>query len=334
LAQQLPLFEGAAPVFGLVGDTPEIQRVLRVIQKLRNSRSPVLLLGETGTGKEVAARALHEVSPGRRGVFVAVNLASLPPTLIESELFGHVRGSFTGAAGPRRGLMEQADGGTLFLDEIGELPMELQPKLLRALEEKQVRPLGAERSVLLEIRVIAATNRDLKADVERERFRADLFYRLNVITIRLPPLRERRGDIPLLARHFLEQHAGRPVRLTREAMRCLVEFDWPGNVRQLENAIERMVELSSSPELDADSLPSEVRNAVQGRAGMEPRPALGPASVEVAPLAEVERMQIERAMKIARGDCRKAAKILGIGRTTLYRKLKQFGQQFGRAASA
>ena len=320
--QQLPLVEGAANPFGLVGDSPEIQRVLRIIHKLRGNRSPVLVLGESGTGKELVARALHAVSPGARGTFLAVNAAALPATLLESELFGHARGSFTGATATRRGLIEQADGGTLFLDEIGEFPLELQSKLLRALEEKEVRPVGAERVVRVDVRLIAATNRDLAREVEQGRFRADLFYRLNVVSLRLPALRERRGDIPLLTAHFLRRLAPRPMKLTSGASRAINCYDWPGNVRQLENAIQRMIALCSGSELDWGDLPTDIRNAAEGQYGAAPR--LVAAVQEVASLAAVERLAIEHAMKVSRGDRRKAARLLGIGKTTLYRKLKEY----------
>ncbi|HYM09713.1 MAG TPA: sigma-54 dependent transcriptional regulator [Bryobacterales bacterium] len=332
MAQQLPLFESAASSFGLVGDSPEMQRVLRTIHKLRNNRNPVLLLGESGTGKELAARALHAVSPGAAGVFVAVNAAALAATLVESELFGHAKGSFTGAGSSRRGLIEQAHGGTLFLDEIGEFPLEMQAKLLRALEEDEVRPVGAERTVRVDVRLIAATNRELAKEVEAGRFRADLFYRLNVVTLRLPALRERPEDVPPLVSHFLGQYAPRPMRLTGRAMQCLINYDWPGNVRELENAIQRMTALCSGQDLDIPDLPTQLRNAAEASPAAEPRRTAAPG--EVAPLAEVEKLAIEHAMKVARGNIQKAARMLGIGKTTLYRKLKDYGLEWKAGAAA
>jgi len=318
----MPLFEGLTPDFGLVGDSPEIQRVRQTIQKLRGNRSPVLLLGESGTGKEVVARALHAVSPGWGGAFVAVNVATIPPALGESELFGHARGSFTGATGTRKGLIEQARQGTLFLDEIGELPLEIQAKLLRALEENEIRPLGAERAIRIETRVIAATNRELAQEVEQGRFRADLFYRLNVISIRLAPLRRRRQDIAPLARHFLRR-CSPPLAIDEDALRALEQHDWPGNVRELDHCLQRMAALCSGEKLEVKDLPTQVRNAVEGGEAAAPRRVA--AGVEVVPMPQVERMAIERAMTATRGDRRKAAVALGVGRTTLYRKLKQFG---------
>jgi two-component system response regulator HydG len=331
LLAQWPLFEGAQSAFGLVGDSPEIHRVLRFIRKLKNNRSPVLLLGESGTGKELVARALHAVSPGK-GAFVAVNSAALLPTLVESELFGHTRGAFTGAVAARRGLIEQAHGGTLFLDEIGEFPLEMQAKLLRALEEKEIRPVGAGHSIPAVIRLIAATNRDLARDVEQGRFRGDLFYRVNVISIRLPPLRDRRQDIPLLVSHFLAAYAPRPMSFTEATLECFQQYDWPGNVRELENCVLRMVALASGSEVDLGDLPTALRNAMEASAAMPPRQTT--PSPAVMPLADVEREKILHAMQLYRGDCRKVCRELGIGKTTLYRKLKQYGRPAARSASA
>jgi DNA-binding NtrC family response regulator len=271
----------------------------------------VLVEGESGTGKELVARALH----GGTAVFVAVNAAALAPALIESELFGHVAGSYTGATGARQGLLEQAHGGTLFLDEIGELPLEMQGKLLRAVEEKRVRPVGGNRDVSVEVRVIAATNRDLAREVETKRFRADLYYRLNVIRVKLAPLRERSGDVPLLARHFLDRHGRPAMRLSGRLLEWMTAYDWPGNVRELENCVQRMVALSSKEELDVEDLPTQIRNGEAAGGEMLPR--------LVRPLAVVESETIAEALRLAGGDRGRAARLLGIGRTTLYRKLKK-----------
>ena len=256
------------------------------------------------------------MSPGVLGVLVPVNSASLSSTLIESELFGHVRGSFTGAASSRQGLIEQASGGTLFLDEVGELPLEMQTKLLRALEEKKIRPVGGRQLVPVDVRLIAATSRDLATEVEQGRFRADLFYRLNVITVRLPPLRERRDDIALLIHHFLSLYAPAGVSFSDAALRWMLEYDWPGNVRQLENCIQRIAALCSRATIDVCDLPSQLRNAVEA---LIPQPKL-------TALSELEKAAIQQAMKVSGDDCRKAAEILGISKTKIYRKLKQYGQ--------
>jgi two-component system response regulator AtoC len=319
--------EGARANFGLLGDSPEIQRVLRIIDRLRGNRWPVLLEGESGAGKELVARALHAVSPGPSGAFVVINAAALAPSLIESELFGHAPGSYTGALGARQGLLEQAHGGTLFLDEVGELALEMQSKLLRAVEHKLVRPVGANREVPVDIRLIAATNRNLAAEVERGCFRADLYYRLNVIRVRVGPLRERRSDIPVLARHFLERY-GRPgMRLSARLLDWFAGYDWPGNVRELENTIQRMVALSSHEELDVDDLPTHLRNAAEVE-------RQGPGARLVRPLASLERSAIEDALRLSGGDRGRAARLLGISRTTLYRKLKQYDRAASKAHAA
>jgi DNA-binding NtrC family response regulator len=327
-----PPFEGATSAFGLVGDSPQIRRVLRIIQKLKGNGSPVLLLGESGTGKELAARALHQVSPLRGGPFIAINCGALPQALAESELFGHLRGSFTGATETRRGLLEQAHGGTLFLDEVGELLPEIQPKLLRALEAREIRLVGGTRPHPAHFRLIAATNRDLAADTERGAFRADLFYRLNVVTIRLPALREHVQDIPLLVRHFLGKYAAQPLEVDPAVMDFLVRYDWPGNVRQLENCLQRMIALSSGATLGCGDLPTQFRNALEASSRS---PARAVASeTHVAPWSEQERLAIEHAIRAAAGDRRKAAQLLGIGRTTLYRKLKRFQGQRTRSGKS
>ena len=316
----------------LVGESPQICQIRRQIVKLGHSRSPVLLLGESGTGKEVVARAIHNGNGA--GNFIPIDCGSLVGPLMESELFGHVRGAFTGAADTKRGLIELADGGTAFLDEIGDLPIELQVKLLRLLQEREFRAVGSLATRKVEIRVIAATHRDLTREIERKNFRQDLFYRLNVVTLRLPPLRERTGDIPLLVERFLER-AGANHKLTNECMETLMTYDWPGNVRELQNCIERMVAMNSGPLLQTGDLPSALQTHLEARrpgvlsltavaaSGASPLRVLPPSGV--VPLVEVEKRAIFQALEYTKGDRAMAAVLLGIGRTTLYRKLKEYG---------
>jgi transcriptional regulator with GAF, ATPase, and Fis domain len=239
--------------YGLVGESPPICQIRRQIERLGRSRSPVLLLGESGTGKEVVARAIHNANPA--GNFIPIDCGSLVGPLMESELFGHAKGAFTGAAETKRGLIELADGGTAFFDEIGDLPLELQVKLLRLLQEREFRPVGSLTTRKVEIRVIAATHRDLAHEVEQKRFRQDLFYRLNVVGLRLPPLRDRTGDIPLLVGRFLEALGGKHL-LSSDCMDALLTYAWPGNVRELQNCVERMVAMNSGPLLQTSDLPS------------------------------------------------------------------------------
>ena len=303
---------------GLIGVSPKMQRVYRLVEKVSQHNYPVLILGESGTGKELVARSIHFLGSRRNKPFVPVDCSSLVPTLIESELFGYVKGAFTGALHAKTGLMEAADGGTLFLDEIGDLPVDLQAKLLRALQEKEVKPVGSTERVLISTRVIAATNRDLEAAIRQGQFRQDLFFRLNVVQIKLPPLRERKSDIPLLVNSFLEKfsEANANVRtISEDAMARLIAYDWPGNVRELENAIERAVALGSGPILHVGDLPSNLQYGGGERM---------PQSDELLPLEELERRAILRALHEAGGDKLAAARLLGIGKTTLYRKLKQY----------
>ncbi|MGD0136238.1 MAG: sigma-54 dependent transcriptional regulator, partial [Bryobacteraceae bacterium] len=247
--------EESAPL--LVGQSPRIRNVLRMVDKLGHCRWPVLLLGETGTGKEVVARSIHKVQPV--GPFVTIDCSSLVGPLMESELFGHVKGAFTGAVTPKTGLIEVANGGTAFFDEIGELPLDLQAKLLRVLQEKEFRPVGSLTHRRSDFRVIAATNRDLAKEVEKGAFRRDLFYRLNVVNLRLAPLRDRKEDIPSLIAHFLTRHA-RGHTLTQETLEAMLSYDWPGNVRELENCIQHMVAINTGPLLHAAELPSMLQN--------------------------------------------------------------------------
>src|SRR5271155_5933462 len=243
----------------LVGQSPRIRQVLRLIDKLGHCRWPVLLLGETGTGKEVVARSIHNVSPV--GPFVTIDCSSMVGPLMESELFGHVKGAFTGAVGQKTGLIEAANGGTAFFDEIGELPLDLQAKLLRVLQEKEFRPVGSLTTRRSDFRVIAATNRDLSKEVEKGTFRRDLYFRLNVINMRLSPLRERKEDIPALINHFLTRVGGN-YSVTAEALEVMLSYDWPGNVRELENCVQHMVAINSGPLLHVADLPSSLQNFV------------------------------------------------------------------------
>jgi DNA-binding NtrC family response regulator len=303
---------------GLIGVSPKMQKVYRMIEKVSQHTYPVLILGESGTGKELVAKSIHYLSPRRIGPFVPVECSALVPTLIESELFGYVKGAFTGAMQTRKGLLEAASGGTLFLDEIGDLPFDLQAKLLRVLQEKEVKPVGATERVPIHVRVIAATNRDLETAVRNGSFRQDLYFRLNVVQIKLPPLRDRKSDIPLLVSYFLEKFNDpqRPLPVIAEdAMARLMAYDWPGNVRELENAVARAVALGSGPILHAGDLPSNLQYGASERL---------PLRDELLPLEELERRAVYRALRETGGDKLAAARLLGIGKTTLYRKLKQY----------
>lgn len=303
---------------GLVGSSAKMQRMYKLILKVSQSRYPVLIVGESGTGKELVARSVHYTGPLRERSFLPIECSSLVPTLVESELFGYVRGAFTGAVRSKEGLLEAAQGGTIFFDEIAELSSELQAKLLRFLQEKEIRPVGSTRSTQVDVRVIAASNQDVQALVREGRFRKDLYYRLNVVTIKLPPLRDRRSDLPLLVSHFLEKFAdsARPVRgVSEEVMARFLAYDWPGNVRELENAIERAMALGSGPVIETADLPTTLQH---------PTSELPPQSDELIPLQEMERRAILRAVRDCHGDKLQAARLLGIGKTTLYRKLKEY----------
>jgi two-component system, NtrC family, response regulator AtoC len=318
----------------IVGASPGIQRIFKLVARVAPTDSTVLLLGETGTGKELIARSLHVQSTRARGPFVPVNVSAIPDTLVESELFGTRRGAFTGAATDRAGLIEQADGGTLFLDEIGEMPVGTQAKLLRFLESHEVRRLGDSVTRIVNARLIAATHRDLRAQVDLGRFREDLYYRLNVVRIELPPLRDRRDDIGLLASYFLARITKRQGRsslsFSPEAMALLERYDYPGNVRQLENAIEHAVTLTEGQVIRPRDLPEEVRTPrMLGAHPASPAPAGAPAASAVDrdrwSLADVEKEHIQRVLEIHRGNATSAAKQLGISRTTLWRKLRAYG---------
>ena len=299
---------------GLIGESPTLLRALHVLDRVADTDLPVLLTGESGTGKEVAARALHQGGPRRRGEFVAVNVAAIADGLLESELFGHVKGAFTGADRDRPGLLRQAAGGTLFLDEVTEMDLDLQAKLLRALEQRQVRPVGSEREFGIDVRVIAATNRPVQQAIAERRFREDLYFRLAVITVQLPPLRERRDDVVLIAEHYLQQLAREqgtvPPPLGPALVAALRARPWPGNVRQLRNEMQRLWLMAAGGELQAELLSPAVDNV-----GF-----VGPQAFD---LASLERWAIDRALTAAGGNKAEAARLLGIGRRTLYDKLAE-----------
>ncbi len=316
----------------LIGSAPKMRALGRALRSLRHSRSSVLVVGESGTGKELVARALHASSARAEAPFVPVDCGALPESIIESELFGHEKGAFTGAVGAL-GLVRMARGGTLFLDEIGELPRPAQAKLLRALQQREVRPVGAVEAVPVDFRVIAATHRDLEQMVREGRFRTDLYYRLNVVKLQVPALRERTGDIPLLVHHFLAKHAAKGSRIQRidpDALEDLTLREWRGNVRELENAIESAVALSPGPSLRRlDLLPASPLAPSTLMHPRIPSEAQIPLSLEA-----YERSALERALRGAQGDATKAARRLGIGRSTFYRKLAKHGLRVPGAAAA
>jgi DNA-binding NtrC family response regulator len=311
---------------GLMGDSVKLKKVYRLISKVALQRHPVLVVGESGTGKELVARAIHTQGPWRDQPFVPVDCGAMPPTLIESELFGHVKGAFTGATQSRRGLLATAGAGTVFLDEIGELPIELQSRLLRALQEHEVKPLGSNERVRLDARIVAATNQDLDAAIKRGAFRQDLYFRLNVVSIRMPPLRDRKEDIPMLVRHFIERFgAGKPVpQISDEVMGRLMAYDWPGNVRELENCIQRAISLGSGTFVQMADLPSTLLYHL-GRTSS--------AKQDLTTLQALEEQAIRQALKATGGDRIRAAKLLGIGKTTIYRKLKEYGIEVAASAA-
>jgi len=307
---------------GIVGSSPKIQEVLRMIARLKDTRTPVLITGESGTGKELVARAIHFRGAFANRPFVAVDCGSLVPTLIESELFGYEKGAFTGALRTKIGLLQSANGGTVFLDEIGELPLELQAKLLRFLQEKEVRPVGSNQKFKVDVRVIAATNRDLEAAYRDGDFRKDLYFRLNVITVHLPPLREHRSDIPLLVQWFLDRSSkGSDAQVTSAAMKRLLQYEWPGNVRELENCVERATALGDGKLIDVGDLPPAI---VGGLASVGDGQIPQAGSLSSTDLEDIERATIQRVFNQVNGDKVVAGKMLGISRATLYRKLKRY----------
>ncbi|HMA95808.1 MAG TPA: sigma-54 dependent transcriptional regulator [Polyangiaceae bacterium] len=304
-----------------VGSSGPMQRVAEVVARVAATNTNVLITGESGTGKELVARALHERS-GRKGPFLAINCAALPENLLESELFGHARGAFTDARAARPGLLVEADQGTLFLDEIGDLPLGMQPKILRALQERTVRPLGSTQEIPFDARIVAATNRDLELEVEHKRFREDLFYRINVVRIDVPPLRVRGNDVLELAQHFLQRAAARSnknvTRLGRLVADRLVNYDWPGNVRELENCMERAVALTSFDEITLDDLPAKLRE-------YRPTEVYAPSDdpKDLPPMHVVEERYMRKVLAAVSGNKTLAAKVLGLDRRTLYRKLER-----------
>ncbi len=316
----------------LVGSSPAMLDVYKLVARVSESKSTVLLQGESGTGKELIARAIHANSPRRDKPFIPVNCGALPDALLESEMFGHEKGAFTGAVGMKAGLFEAANGGTLFLDEIGELGMALQVKLLRVMQDHEVRRVGSTASAKVDVRIIAATNRDLEQFVKDGKFRDDLYYRLAVVKITLPSLIDRKEDIPMLAHHFLQKcAAGGPLAVRGflpETIALLKQYRWPGNVRELENAIERAVSLSHGPLLTPDDLPESIRQSAGQPA--ESKPAAGHEGEDVClTLEEVEKRHLVRVLKETKGNKVKAAKILGIDRRTLYRMAERFGLDLG-----
>ena len=317
----------APPGFGtLIGDSPKMTELYSLLGKVAESTAPVLITGESGTGKELVARAIHAAGERAAGPFVALNCAAVPPQLLESELFGHEKGAFTDARSARPGLFAAADHGTIFLDEIGELPLEVQPKLLRALQEHAVRAVGATAEVQFDARVITATNRDLEAMIEAKSFREDLYFRINVLGVDLPPLRARGGDVLLLARHFLEKIAARAhkriVGFSPEAAQQLIAYSWPGNVRELENCIERAVALASFEYVTIGDLPEKVRAFKSSHIVL----ATDDPTTLVT-LEDLERRYVARVLESVGGNKAAAARILGIERKTLYRMLERWGDR-------
>ncbi len=306
----------------MIGRAPEMDKLYRIIGKAAHCVHPVLILGESGTGKEMVARAIHHSGPFCDKPFVPVDCGSLVPALIESELFGYVKGAFTGAVQSKPGLLAIAEGGTVFLDEVAELPLDLQAKMLRALQEKEIRPVGSTKQIPINVRILAATNRDLEQAVGQGLFRRDLYFRLNVLSLRIPALRERREDIPLLAVSFLERlsrASGRAHALSDQTVKALLAYDWPGNVRELENCIERCCAMNSGPVIHTADLPSPITGVAAQLATRAPE-------IRIIKIADLEKQAVLGAIAQLNGDRMLAAKLLGIGKTTLYRKLKEYAE--------
>lgn len=330
LRRNLALSRGLDEKFGfegVIGNSPSMHRVIEQLKNLAPTDTTVLILGESGTGKELVARALHQNSPRKSKPFVPLNISALPESILESELWGHEPGAFTGAATRRIGKFEHANGGTLFLDEVGEMPMETQIKLLRVLEDRKITRLGTNEEKVINVRLVAATNANLKEMMEKGEFRSDLYYRLSVVMIHLPPLRDRREDIPLLIDHFVKEFCkrnGREVEgLTRTARQVLLAYDWPGNIRQLRNVIEGMIALDNDGRLDVDDLPLELAKLAGETTDGFPA-ASGSDMLIGRPLEEVERYYIARALELTGGNREETSRMLGIGERTLYRKIKEF----------
>jgi len=315
---------------GVIGNSPQMHRIIDKLKMVAPTDSTVLIHGENGTGKELVAKALHQNSPRKSKPFVPLNISALPDSILESELFGHEQGAFTGAIGRRIGKFEHANGGTLFLDEVGEMPMETQIKLLRVLEDRRITRLGANDEFDINVRLVAATNANLKQMVADGSFREDLYYRLMVVSIELPPLRERPDDIPLLMEHFLRdlsKKTGREAHgFSRTARLALLSYQWPGNIRQLRNTIESMLVMDTDGLLDVDGLPSEIAQLAGG--AVEEHESSGPAGADSLigrPLDEVEKYYIQRALDLTDGNREEAARLLGKGERTIYRKIKEYG---------
>ncbi|MBL8922273.1 MAG: sigma-54-dependent Fis family transcriptional regulator [Myxococcaceae bacterium] len=323
------------PRTSIVGDSPQVQEIFKIIDKVADSPSTVLITGESGTGKELVATALHDGSSRRDRPLIKINCAAIPKDLMESELFGYERGAFTGAVTSKPGRFELADGGTLFLDEIGEVPIEMQVKLLRVLQESEFERVGGIKTTRVDVRLIAATNRDLSAEVEAGRFRKDLFYRLNVVPLHLPPLRERRADVPVLVRHFIEKYNKRLNKkiegIADDALAMLQAYPWPGNIRELENMMERVLLFADGPRIEVKDLPEPVRTSLQGTVAQlteSPTPEVGETPLKdflKARQAEIEKAFIVQALAKTEGNVTRAAKLLGISRKSLQTKMKEFG---------
>jgi len=308
---------------GMVGQSAEMQKLLRIITRVASSKHPVLIVGESGTGKHRLARAIHESGMFKDRPFVAVDCASSAPGLLEADLFGYVKGGFNGNNRAKEGLMQSANGGTLFLHDVSELTLDLQSKLLRTLQEREIKPLGSNKSVPLEVRVIASTARDMEAAIQQGTFRRDLFFRLNVVNLRLPPLRDRKQDIPLLAEVVLNRissEKGMKYSLASQVMKSLMAYDWPQNVRELEHCLERAAATANGPVLTVDDLPPKVQTA-----HLWGRPATETTGSPIVPLAEMEKQAIINTLEQLNGDKQMTARLLGIGKTTLYRKLREYG---------